>query len=108
MLGDIRHAVRRLRKQPGYAAAAILALALGIGCNTAIFSVIEAVLLRTLPVPHPERLGRPWGDQLHIPNASPSPPDFLDLRAQAPAFEAISAYVGPEVPLTRPHRAPRA
>src|SRR2546423_10071148 len=100
MLGDIRHAVRRLRKQPGYAAAAILALALGIGCNTAIFSVIEAVLLRTLPVPHPERLVRLWEDQLQIPNPPPSAPDFRDLRAQAPSFEAISAYVGTGVRLT--------
>src|SRR2546423_2845774 len=108
MLGDIRHAVRRLRKQPGYAAAAILALALGIGSNTAIFSVIQAVLLRTLPVPHPELLVGLWEDQLQIPNASLSAPDFRDLRAQARSFESISAYVGTEFRLTgldRPERA---
>jgi len=108
MPGDLRHAVRRLRNQPGYAAAAILALALGIGCNTAIFSVIQAVLLRTLPMPHPERLVGLWEDQPQIPDASMSAPDFRDLRAEARSFESMSAHVGLSFRLTgldRPERA---
>ena len=64
MLEDVRYAARRLRNHPGYAAAAILALALGIGCTTAIFSVMQAVLLRTLPVPEPERRHRDDHDPL--------------------------------------------
>jgi putative ABC transport system permease protein len=100
MLDDLRYAVRRLRNHPGYAAAAILALALGIGCTTAIFSVMQAVLLRTLPVPHPEQLISLSENQPGGPDASLSGPDFLDLRAQARSFESLSASAGMNIRLT--------
>src|SRR5216683_3324630 len=72
MLQDLGYALRRLRNQPGYAAAAVLALALGIGCTTAIFSVMQAVLLRTLPVPRPERVigSETDGDYFQVLQAS--------------------------------------
>src|SRR5215470_15943653 len=107
MLRDIVYALRRLRRHPGYAAAAVLALTLGIGCTTAIFSVMQAVLLRTLPVPHAERLVSLWEDQRLVPEASISGPDFRDLRAQARSFESMSVGVGVSMALTgldRPER----
>jgi putative ABC transport system permease protein len=107
MLQDLGYALRRLRNQPGYAAAAVLALALGIGCTTAIFSVMQAVLLRTLPVPRPERLVSLSEDQPQFPDASLSAPDLLDLKAQIRSFESVSAYFGMRMVLTgidRPER----
>src|SRR5215831_12460494 len=56
LINDLRYALRGFRKSPGFAAVAILSLALGIGANTAIFSLIDAVMLRSLPVSHPEEL----------------------------------------------------
>ena len=100
MLDDLRYAVRRLRKNPGYAAAAVLALALGIGCTTAIFSVMQAVLLRTLPVPDADQLVFLSEDQPGGPGASLSGPDFVDLAAQARSFASVSASAGMRLRLT--------
>ncbi len=107
MVQELRHALRRLRFQPGYAAAAALALALGIGCTTTIFSVMQAVLLRTLPLPHPERLVSLSEDQPQAPDASLSAPDVLDLKEQVRSFESVAVSFGMRMVLTgidRPER----
>jgi len=62
LLNDLRYALRGLLKQPGFAAVVVVTLALGIGASTAIFSVVNAVLLRPLPFPHAERLQVVWGN----------------------------------------------
>jgi putative ABC transport system permease protein len=91
---DLLHAFRSLRKNPGYAAVTILTLALGIGANTAIFSVINGVLLKPLPYPQPERL-------LFITSQFPglgfeqfwvSAPEFLEFRERNRSFQDVGAY----------------
>jgi len=94
---DIRYAARQLIKSPGFALVAILTLALGIGANTAIFSVVNGVLLRPLPFHQPDRLVRVW----HIPpaksfpgitNFSVSPANYLDWENQNHSFSSMAIY----------------
>lgn len=90
---DCRYAARRLRQSPGFAAAAILTLTLGIGANLAVFTVVRAVLLSPLPFPHPERLVRIY-DDLRGSNSRDvgiSAPELWDLRDSSNVFEDISA-----------------
>ena len=81
---DARYAVRMMMRNPGFSIVVILALALGIGANTAIFSVIDAVLLRPLPYPDPDRLVLIWGNFVGIglPKNQNwiSAPEFVDIR----------------------------
>ncbi|MBI4661039.1 MAG: ABC transporter permease [Verrucomicrobia bacterium] len=94
LLHDARFSLRTLRRNPGFTLAAVLTLALGIGVNTAMFSVINAVLLRPLPYEAGDRLVLIRGTLLSkgIPQTLMSAPDFLDLKQQGRLFERIAAY----------------
>ena len=92
LLNDIRYGVRMMRKRPGFAAVVVLTLALGIGANTAIFSAVNAVLLKPLPYRNAERLVWVAGNvRGGTSRASVSPPDYLDYRAQNTVFEEFAA-----------------
>src|SRR6266508_2967225 len=86
---DIRYAIRSLRKQPVFTLIAVLTLTLGIGANTAIFSLLYQVLLRPLPYPEAERLVFVWNTYplMGLPQACVSIPDYIDSKTQAPAIE---------------------
>ncbi|HKE27219.1 MAG TPA: ABC transporter permease [Bryobacteraceae bacterium] len=91
-LNDMRHSFRTLRKVPGFSAVALLVLALGIGSNTAIFSVVNSIVLRPLPYPGADRLALIWETDLKdgIQREGPSGPNFLDWREQARSFEEMA------------------
>src|SRR4051794_31800595 len=93
LFADIRFGLRSLRSAPATTAIALLALALGIGANTAIFSVVNGVLLKPLPYPQPERLVilTSSNPKAGFPRFSLSPPDFDDLRGQSRSFEGLAA-----------------
>lgn len=90
----IRHAIRALLGQPLFTAVSLATMALGIGANTAIFSLVESLLLRPLPFPASDRLVFVWNSYplMGLPQASVSIPDYLDRRAQAPAIEAATLF----------------
>src|SRR5437016_11595222 len=91
LLRDVIYSFRRLRKSPGFTAIVVTTLALGIGANTAIFSVVNAVLLRPLPYPNAGRLVAVSENSLEAPDISVAYPDYLDWRAQQSVFEEMSA-----------------
>ena len=95
---NIRYGLRMLGKSPGFTAAAVLCLALGIGATTAIFSVVNAVLLRQLPYANADRLVRVFTEFPNFPNGGLrhfwiSPPEFLDLKRDAQSFTTIEGWV---------------
>jgi predicted permease len=109
LLRDLRHAARNLRRSPGFALITVVTLALGIGANTAIFSVVNAVILRPLGYPQSERLiyissqfPKMGFDQFWI-----SPPEFLEFQERARSFSAVGAFATGQANLTaadRPRR----
>lgn len=100
---DIIYATRLLRRAPAFTLVAILTLAIGIGANTAIFSVIRSVLLRPLPYPNPEQLVQLWTDHRALGRANPewfTPPELQDWRTQNTTFSGMAAYQGGGATLT--------
>src|SRR4051794_121831 len=97
LLQDARYALRVLGKNPGFAAAAVLCLALGIGATTAIFSVVHAVVMKPLPYYEPERLTRIYTEFPKFPGGglrkfAVSPPEFLDLKRELQSYETIEGW----------------
>jgi putative ABC transport system permease protein len=103
MTRDLIYAVRGLRKKPLFTAAAVLTLALGIGANSAIFTVVNAVLLRPLPYPAPDRLMMLWtyNPRQGYDKDVSAYPNFDDWRRQSASFEAMSAYFDANFTLTQ-------
>jgi predicted permease len=93
---DVRYALRTLRKAPGFTLVAVFALAVGIGGNTAIFSMVDAIRVRALPYRDADRLVELWGNvqRARVERRGASYPDYLDWRAQARSFEDVAAFDG--------------
>jgi hypothetical protein len=92
LLQDIRYGLRMLRKQPAFTIVAVLTLALGVGANTAIFSIVNAVLLRSLPFRNPDRLVRVFFNEpgLGLRDVKFSKPELDDLQTRADVFEDLT------------------
>src|SRR5262249_28590882 len=94
MIKELRFALRSLFKQPGFAAVVVITLALGIGASTAIFSVVNAVLLRPLPFPNSDRLQVVWGNfrSLNIERLRAKAAEYEDYAKQTEVFDSVAAY----------------
>ena len=91
-MNDLKFALRQLRKSPGFTLVAVLTLALGIGLNTAIFSVVNAVLLKPPLYKYPEELVWIWATRKNVPRAFYSIPNFNDTRAQSQTINSWIAF----------------
>jgi hypothetical protein len=99
LVSDVRHSVRALRRSPGFTAVALMTLALGVGANTAIFSIVNAVMLRSLGYPQPERLMylSTQIPSLGLTSFQLSAPEYIQFREINQSFEAVGAYTTAEV-----------
>jgi predicted permease len=102
VLSDCRYGLRMLRKNPGFTAVAILTLSLGIGANTAMFSVMEGVVLAPLPFSQPDRLVMVWENNPRFPRVWVSYPNFLDWQRIARSFQQMAAFMEQGLDLTGP------
>jgi putative ABC transport system permease protein len=100
LLNDIRFGFRMIRKSPGFATVAVLTLAIGIGANAAIFSFVDAVLLKPLPYPHPEEIVQVWEKPPKYDRNGVSTMNFLDWKNQNSVFQSIAAETGGSVTLS--------
>src|SRR5919197_1491600 len=94
LLQDLRYGARLLAKQPGFTLVAVGVLALGVGANTAIFSVVNAVLLRPLPYPESERLVQVWESRprQNMKRIEIAPHEFINWEEQSHSFEQMAAF----------------
>src|SRR5580693_5454678 len=99
---DLRYALRQLRKSPGFTAVAVFTLALGIGANTAIFSVVEGVVLAPLHYREPDRLVMVWENNPRFPRVWNSYPNFQDWQRSAQSIQQMAAFRQQGVDLTSP------
>ena len=95
LLQDIRYAFRMCVRTPGFTVIAVIALALGIGANTAIFTIVNAVLLERLPFREPQRIVSLWEEGAHRPgrNNTLGPANFIRWRERSTSFDAMAAMV---------------
>src|SRR5215467_5691020 len=100
LINDLTYAFRMLLKHPGVTAIAVITLALGIGANTAIFSVVNAVLLNPLPYKNPDRLVSLWENVPGHGRWRAAPANFFDWKNQSQSFENVAAFGGSSVTLT--------
>src|SRR5215813_10064215 len=100
LLNDLRYATRTLVKQPGFALVALLTLALGIGANTAIFGIVNAVLLRPLPYDQPDRVVLLWSHWTNWSKTWVSQPELVDYQTQLQSLEHVSAFSSTSFNLT--------
>src|SRR4051794_32262286 len=101
-LQDLRYAVRSWLRAPGFAAIAVLALALGIGANTAIFTIVHAALLERLPYGNPDRIVAVWESNARRPGHSNTvaPANFMRWSERATVFEGLAAFADTRLNLT--------
>src|SRR5215471_15218863 len=100
ILHDLRYGLRMMLRNPGFTLIALVTLTLGIGANTAIFSVVNTVLLRPLPYQDSNRLVVLWENQERVGQESPSLPDFVDWRERSQSFEQMAVARRDNVNLT--------
>src|SRR2546421_6037380 len=108
LISDLHYAWRTLVRSPEYATLTVLTLALGIGANTAVFSVVQGVLLKPLPYPQPDRLLRIFLTDTAFPKFALNPNDFLDYRGAQPGLQKHGGVHPARPPdfRPRPSRAP--